>query len=459
MKVLKKIIPVLLAIAISLLLIIFKTTPSGKLWNEYSVLYTDLAVQDSLVIQAFDTFGVKDFVCASNQDVPYVFYNEYLERMTIRITENFESFKYIKDRQKYFYDKSGEFRLYYAPKNYKKKLVDCASYLETATGLKAGVDSSSSYMRLLVIIFAVFVILLTFFSTKKFLFIFSCIIPTIYSFCFPFYSSIIADSVFVLCLFLFCNLWERAGSLKVLTKGFFIPALFIFSIVLAFSASISAGLFYILTILGSASVILFYLYLEEIYYSRLSFTPVMIRPARMISPYAGKKKLVLFSSIIVTGLVIIFFMLTSSGNFSLKTSSIELPAESKQRDESLPQLEDYYKWNWNVTSYPYKSLNTNDDENSIMYPRFIYSNGIISEKKEVMIYNDAYKEKVFNQIDELNYNSIEKVIKSQNADFVPGYKTSGSYQVNIFSVICMFICFTMLLFIFISAIIRKGGKK
>ncbi|MCR4953161.1 MAG: hypothetical protein K6A43_03720 [Treponema sp.] len=460
MKVIKKIVPVILALAVSVLLIIFRTMPTGKLWNDYSVLYTDKNVSDSLVMQAFDSFGVQGFVCESNQDVPYVFTNEFLDRMTIQINEDFEDFKYLKDRQKYFYDKTQSYRLYYAPARYKKNLADCASYLETATGLKAGIDSSSSYMRLLVIIFAVFVVILTVTSKNKALFVAGSIIPAIYSFCFPFYSSMIAACMLVLCVFFFCNLWKRAGAFKIMYKRFFIPAILLFSFVLSFSATLSAGFFYLLTVLGSASVILIYFYLEELYLSTLSFHPVMIRPAKMISPYGGKKKLVLLSALCATGVVIIFFFVTSAGNFSLNSSSLQLPAESAQRDESLPQLEDYYLWNWNVKTYPYRSLNQNNSDDGVAtYPRYVLSDGKIENSQDVMVYNDSYKRKVFDQIDQLEFNSIEKVIKSQDADFVPGYKSSGSYQVNIFSIICMFICFAMLLFIYISAIIRKGGKK
>lgn len=460
MKVIKKIVPVILAIAISVLLIIFRTMPSGKLWNDYSVLYTDKNVSDSLVLEAFDSFGVQNVVCASNQDVPYVFTNEFLDRMTIQINSDFEDFKYLKDRQHYFYDKSQAYRLYYAPARYKKNLAGCASYIETATGLKAGIDSSSSYMRLLVIIFAVFVIILTVLSKNKVLFISGWIIPAIYSFCFPFYSSVIASCMLVLCIFFFCNLWKRAGAFKVMYKRFFIPAILLLSVVLSFSATLSAGFFYLLTVLGSASVLLIYFYMEELYLSKLSFHPVMIRPAKMLSPYGGKKKLVLLSALCATGVVIIFFFVTSAGTFSLDSSSLQLPADSNQKDETLPQLEDYYFWNWNVKTYPYRSLNQkNADEDVTVYPRYVLSDGKITDSQDVMVFNDSFKRKVYDQIDELNFDSIEKVIKSQNDDFVPGYKSSGAYQVNIFSIICMFVCFSMLLFIYISAIIRKGGKK
>lgn len=460
MKVLKRLIPVLIALAVCVLLIVFKTTPSARLWDNYTVLYTENSVPDSLVQQALNSFGVQDYVCEANQGIPYVYKNEVLDKMTIRITEDFDDFSYLKKRNNYFYDKSGDFRLYYAPGSYKKNLADCAAYIETATALKAGIDTSSSYMRLLVIVFAVFALILTGFSKNKFLFICSWIIPAIYSFCFPFYGAVISACMLVLCTFLFCNLWKRSGSFKTLYKHFLIPALLTISVIMAFSSELISGLFYLLTILGSAAVIVIYYYIELLYEARCSFNPVMIRPAKMLSPYGGKKRGVLLAALISCAAVIIFFLITSAGNFSIKTSELELPASAAQRDTTLPQLDDYYRWNWNVETYPYRSLNKADEASDyVAYPRYAYSDGKIIQYMDELIYDEDYKKNVLNDVDSLDFESIEKVIKSQSGNFVAGYMTSGTYQVHFISIISMIVCFIMLLFLYISAMIRKGGKK
>ena len=110
---------------------------------------------------------------------------------------------------------------------------------------------------------------------------------------------------------------------------------------------------------------------------------------------------------------------------------------------------------------PYKSLNENDenDENHLVYPRFVIKDGHISEEKMTLYYDQDFKQKLYDQIDLFDFNSIESVIKAQGDDFSAGYTDSASYNVSLFGIIMLIMCFTMLLFIYFSAIIGKGGRK
>ena len=76
-----------------------------------------------------------------------------------------------------------------------------------------------------------------------------------------------------------------------------------------------------------------------------------------------------------------------------------------------------------------------------------------------MAYNQSFKDSVYENIDSLQYESIEKVLKSEGKDFTGGYAKTNSYTVDIFGVIMSLICVFMLLYIYISTIIRKGIKK
>ena len=71
----------------------------------------------------------------------------------------------------------------------------------------------------------------------------------------------------------------------------------------------------------------------------------------------------------------------------------------------------------------------------------------------------SFKQSVYDGIDNLDFYSIESVIKLQGDDFKAGYTDSASYNISIFSIIMMILCFIMLLFIYFSAIIGKGGKR
>ena len=95
----------------------------------------------------------------------------------------------------------------------------------------------------------------------------------------------------------------------------------------------------------------------------------------------------------------------------------------------------------------------------MVYPRFVEEDGILKEQLYTMYYNESFKEQLSDKIENLDFYSIEKVIKAQGNDFLAGYTNTISYNVSIFSIIMCIIGFLMLLFIYFSAIIGKGGKR
>ena len=147
---------------------------------------------------------------------------------------------------------------------------------------------------------------------------------------------------------------------------------------------------------------------------------------------------------------------------SSKTQAkLKLPGKTQVQDSRLPDFEAFYRWNWNVITAPYKSLNPNGeaDENHVVFPRYSTQDGLIVQTDTAIYYDQSFKQRLYDGIDDLDFNSIEGVIKLQGDDFCAGYTDSASYNVSIFGIIMIIICFTMLLFIYFSAIIGKGGRR
>ena len=159
--------------------------------------------------------------------------------------------------------------------------------------------------------------------------------------------------------------------------------------------------------------------------------------------------------------VIAFFALGSFNLINVKsTSGVALPGKTNTQDERLPDLNAFYRWNWNVLTNPYRSLNQDSsDPDTITYPRFEVVDGLIVQKNQVMNYDQSFKDSVYNSIDNLDFNSIESVIKKQGSGFTAGYINSVAYNISLFSIIMMIMCFVMLLFIYFSAMISKGGNR
>ena len=179
----------------------------------------------------------------------------------------------------------------------------------------------------------------------------------------------------------------------------------------------------------------------------------------MVSMYAKKKNLVLSVSVVIGIIFIGIFFLSSSQSTKARFNKMLLPSPVNYKADELPQLEDYYKWNWHIKTFAYRSLNTLQDEYIVEYPRYNNENGIITETKNIMIYNQSFKDNPFNEIDELSFDAIEKVIKSEGQNTSFGYSIAKSYNTNLLSIIMMILCLFVLLFMYFSTIISKDSKK
>ena len=457
----KKIVPAVLFILAAVLTVNFRSIPKGKTWQDFTVLYVSKTVPQASVEKILNTCGIAEYADLNNQNAPIMLARDSIEAAMLKINILEKDNKYLFDRQNYFYDSKGEYLLYYIPDIYEKYLDDVIAQLKKQ-GYTAGIDSSLSYLWVLPVFVTVLAFVLIFFSKNRGFYILSVVMPCIYVFCNAFYSCAIAAIILILCIFLISNIYSRQGNLKKLSKNYLLLAALVISVAAAFSSSMQCGFFYLLTIGASLCAMLTAKNIKDFKISRSAFVPVFIRPARMVSPYAGKAKVVMPLVLVFSVLVIAYFALGSLSVINTKADrDLLLPGKAAQQDAGLPNLEDFYRWNWNVRTNPYKSINVENPEdlNTVSYPRYEVQDGIIVPYMQTLTYDQNFKKSVYDSIDNLDFYSIESVIKKQGADFKAGYTNSASYNVSFFSIIMMIICFTMLLFIYFSAMIGKGGRK
>lgn len=462
MNIVKKVLPVLGIIITAILTITFRTIPKGKTWQNYNILY----VKTSTMPQDFENLlmqnGINEYVSLDKQRIPIMLSHNSIEETLLKLNLSSAENEYIYDRQNYFFDSKGQYSLFYIPDYYGKKLDNALQSLLKA-GASAGIDSTLSYLWLIPLVILALTILLTFFSKNKVFFLITALLPCIYSFCNAFYASALSVIILILSLFIISNLYKRKGALKVLPgKNLFLVIALGISVISAFTVSLLSGFFYIILIAGTLCSILAACNIEQKRSARYDFQPVLIISAKRAGNYGGKSNIVLPLVLTASVIIIAYFIL---GSFHIgggkNKDNLLLPGKTAQQDIKLPRLEDYYRWNWNVRTAPYKSLNENGeyDENHLVYPRFVEEDGIIIQKNLTMYYNQSFKQEVFDNIENLDFYSIEAVLKEQGNDFFAGYTKAASYNVSIFGIIMIFICFSMLLFIYFFAMIRKGGKR
>ena len=459
MELVKKYIPFVCVIAAFVLLLVFRTVPSKKLWDNYTVLYVPVSTGDDLVINALEAAQINDFICLKNQRVPVLLSPFSPEVTMLKLNTNSTSEDYLFSRENFFYDSTGNYKLFYIPSEYKKNLNDCIHFLEKRN-IKTGIDVNFSYPWILPLLIMVYFVILFIFAKNKLLFFCLNIFPAIFIFCNPFYAACTSVILIQTSLFIISNIWGRKNAKKQLIKTIAIILLLFVSLLSAFSSSIRSGLFYLIANAGTLSMLFIYDLLKNRRESKMNFVPVYIKPAKMISGFGGNGKIILPVSLGITAVTLVYFALSFTNITPGFSQKIQLPGLSNSSEDKLPSLEDYYKWNWNIVSRPFKSLNKNySDDSYVVYPSFTNENNKITENDKILSYDDNFRQSVYNDIDSLDFDSIEKVLKSQNKNAKYAYVQTNSYKVSLFSIIMMFISFSVLLFIYFSVIIKKGGKK
>ena len=459
-KILKVIFPLLFVAAVCLVAM-FRTVPAGRLWENYKVLYVSINVEDSSVMAAMKQSGIDEVVSLYGQFLPLCIAENTLEYAMFKTTIDSQDNEYIKNRKAYFFDKKHEYRLYYIPNDYERNINSCISILKK-DGIECGLDSTVRYPFMFPLVVVLLAFAVCFFCKNKLLFIFSSILPVLYVFCNPFFPIALSICLLILCSFFVSNIWRRRGAVSYLNSFLFIPICFIIALLCAFSSSLLSGFLFLAVAIGMVCIFFSYYWIQDYARSRKSFVPVYIRPAKIVNIRLNEFKVV-FSMVLFASLLLLFlYLFTSSDSFVKKVPGLQLPGISDIEDPELPQFDDYYKWAWNVKTYPYRSLNEDKKSNrmAVSFPSYISDGGVVRVVEKKFIYDDEFKNDIFNDISNLKFNSIEEVMKSEGIAFKGGYISTNSYHIDLFGIIMIIMCYFILLFIYLSIIIRakKGAK-
>lgn len=456
----KQVILFVIILLLSSLIYLFRSVPTGQLWDNYTVFYVPQNVEDEKVIEAFDANGIKDFISLAGQEIPIKLEEGSMADMMFKLNlSNYDS-EYLERRSAYFFDSTKNYRIYYIPNKFKERIEKTVKTLDSM-GINAGVDSSVAFPWALPVIVGIAVLLILLFVKNKKMFFLGMLVPVFFVYCNPFYSSTAAVLLIVPVLVVISNLWGRDGALeKIFSKpGNWI--VYILAFVAAFASSWITGLLFGAALVCQYLFILMFIIAKKYEVSRQTYTFINIKPLKMFSAYAGKAKIIFPVLLISIAGVLGTYRVYSTSNIKSHFSKILLPGSSETHNEEFPVLDEYYKWSWNIISFPMRSLNLNYDENpyEIVYPRYVKEKDGIKQVNEVFKYDDAFCKTIYNGIDDLGFNNIEHVIKSQGNDFMCGFTTAKNYHVSIFSILMIGICFLMLFIEFIMAVIKKGGKK
>ena len=427
-------IPSFLILLSVVLLLVLKKTPSKKMWDDYSVFYIEETTDENYIENLFKNYNIKDFISLKNQKVPLTV-SENTPEYSLSLS-SLEHSDYLDARIKYFFDKSGKFKIYYVENKYFKELNDMCSFIKDTSDFSCGVDSKESFPVFAFLILFAFFVFLVFKSEKKLLFVFASLIPLLYAFMLPFYSCFTGISLFLLGIFISLKLWNRKGGFKRLLKVRSLHVVFILSFFCQIAQGALCVFLYIMTVISVISVFYLYRLFEEKYFLHFSFKPVQIRSAKTVSLLTKKSYL----GVVFNTIAIFLFFVASIFSFFLSPSLCReyLLLPSKKGSPSLVNLDDFFSWRWEALTFPYISLNSPGnskyDKKSVSF--YVYSDepDAIKESLKVMSFDEKFIEDSLNSIENLSYPALEKMFLSQGMKKSYGYSSSGSQNVSVFTI-------------------------
>lgn len=464
MKNLYKFIIAFILIALNFFLVRnFRVIPASKLWNGYSVLYVQADYNQFEVEKILKHNECRDFICLNNQDIPLDSGLNSIERLLAK--NDYESESYLKNRLNYFFDKNHDFAIYYVSDDYEGELQHALRQLKTL-GIKAGVNANTSYPWISFVITLLFAFILLIFSSEKILVFIEFCIPLYFAFLMPFYTVSAALCLLMTGLFFSQKFLRRKGALLYCRKNVLIFLSITISFFIIFLTS--PKLIFLLLSTAVAMISAGYIYYEavNIYNERYSFRPVLICSASMVKVIDKKNRIAIPLCFFATLTILIsgFFSLRFI-NFSLSTDAAGLMLPSRNAEKKvLPDLNDYVVWNWKSITFPYRSLNDSSSSipkkgDVVNFQRYFEENGKISVKTNSIIFDDSFRLKAVNSIDNFDYNSIEKMLKDQGSYIKPGYSGSGGSSLNLLGIVLLILASGVSCFFYFSFYRTKAKQE
>ncbi len=407
----------------------------SQIWKGYRVLYVPESASEELVLAVLSESGCDGVISLSSQQIPLS-----SQFFTALVGPS----SYLQDRLGYFRDGDGDYRLFYIPDSYEKESSVAVNRLIREQHLNAGLDAKENYPFMVPLVCLFLYIALFVLSLKKFYFALSAFFPLLLAFSQPFYPVACGCCFFLFALFLVNRVWGRKGAIRAVFKNLYVSFLLIFSFVLFLLQSFHCFALALLAAAASMSAVFFLRELRIIKDRNSSFTYSLIFMARQIPILYPKTARYLLCLLVPLFAFLLLFIFSAKFSSSISSSGIRMPTPvqlsaidpSVQEREYpmdsvvLPNAEDYFKWAWDIISYPYVNLNNFSttshsavqEGDKIVLPRYEESSKGIKRKDElVMTYNNSFRRDMEKALDSMNYPAVEKVLVEQDKDVLVMY--------------------------------------
>ncbi len=444
-------------------LIVFRSSPVSRIWNEYRVFYVENSVPEEKVLTCLAEAGCSDVISRSVQDIPVS--SPFL--MAARDSSGAST--YISDRMGYFTDREAKFNLFYIPDSCAKNAETALKRLVKETHVHAGLDRQRTYPFLIPVVTAAVFGLLTLVSPKRPFFAGPAVFPIMLSFSVPNYGVACGVCLFLFALYLPQKIWDRGGALSVVICNIYIDVLLCASFVIFFAVSVRCGLLSVLVLASSAAVILLLREYSKLLHERYSFSFSLIFKARHIQIMTQKNVHYLLCLTVPILLFLFLFLLDAPFSTEPASDAVAIPAPSEHGSDStaLPTIGDFNEWAWETVTFPYRNLNaqsagdagTVKDGDKIRIKRYANTEkGIKTSEETVLVYDAAFRHAIEKQIMALDYPAVEKFLAVQDRNVIVSYNggisAKDSGDIIVLLVILLALCVPLVL----NAVYNSFGR-
>ena len=425
-----------IAVVSLFVLFVFRTVPSGNLWERYRIVYVDDASDEDFTADVLKRAGCENVISLSSQQLPLTL---PMHSPEVSLALAFaDADGYLAKRKAYFFDRGAQYRLYYIEERYAPLAEDAVREFRAA-GIAAGIDTQGVYPFIVPLICTAFALLLCFLSFHRFLFFVAAVFPVFFAACVPLYSTAASACLFLYGLFIALRLWGRRGAFSVVKTNPAVIAFFASSLIASCASSFRSALLFVPLAAGTLSALAAFSTGERLYEARYRFTLIPIRPARAIPLFT---KATFRGTAACVSSIAVFFAASLLSSFSIgfaaspfsHASALEFPSARAQSSAgNFPTLDEYVAWCWNTKTAPYRSVNAQSAHerhpktgDSVVFPRYSEGKAGISETSVSMVFDKNFYDAALGDIDALPYPAVEKLIKAQGSRVHAGYAFSAS---------------------------------
>ena len=445
------------------LCIALRAVPVSRIWNSYSVAYVDKSLSEETVLSYFSKNSVDDVISLSGQKVPFV--SDFTPVLPQRDST------YLSDRLSYFFDLSDSYCLYYIPKRSDSACVKALEEIVHDTNTACGIDGKQQYPWLVpLIVLAVFGAFV-FLSSNRKVFAISASSILVLSFSQVFYPVAAAAILYMLTCYLSSRIWGRRKAISVLKKSLYAIIPLIVSVLSVMVLSVNCAILILLCCASSVCGLILLDTYEKHRDSKSSFKFVRIFGApQMPLMYPGTAKHTLFCLVPLFVLLVVFLLSSRISTKAETDIAIPVPVHNATLGEDekvLPGLKELYGWFWKAKTYPYKNLNEASEKSepvegeTVTVPRYeIVGDKIVESESLVMVYDENFRNVVDKEIDALEYDAVEKLMKKQGPDVSVVYRNSGESrgQTDGLGLILILVCIFVPVFLLLIYVLKSGRK-